>query len=116
MVEHTQNVLATQVTVGAIIAYATNWLKNSKYFPWITHETQVISHFVAAFLSAAAAVGVNAVWNGTEHTLVISGLTLTGILGAVWALGKQFAIQHLAGQVMYPPSAQPPAQAPPQNP
>lgn len=97
----TENVLATQVTAGAIIAFVTNWMKNSKYMPWITQETKTISRLVAVVLSAATAVGVNVVWNGTDHTLLISGLTLYGIVGAFWALAKQYAFQHLAGQVMY---------------
>jgi len=99
---HTQNVLATQVTAGAIIAWVTNWLKQSKYFPWITQETKAISTMVAVVLSAAAALGVNVAWNGADHTLIISGLTLYGILGAAWALAKQYVMTHLAGQVMYP--------------
>jgi len=107
---HTQNVLATQVTAGAIIAWITNWLKGSKYFPWITQEAKAISTMVAVLLSAAAALGVNVAWNGADHTLVISGLNLYGIVIAAWSLLKQYVFQHLAGQVMYP--ANPPAQKP----
>ena len=108
MVEHTQNVLATQITVGAVIAFLVNWLKASKYAPWITQETKVITGIVTVFLSAAGAVGVNFAWNGTDHTLIISGLTLTGIATIGWAWLKQYVMSHLAGQVMYPTTQQVP--------
>jgi hypothetical protein len=97
-----QNVLATQITAGALIAFVVNFVKQSKYFPWISEETKTLSTILAAFLAAATAVGVNAVWNPTEHTLLISGLTLAGISAAVWAFAKQYVMQHLAGKVMFP--------------
>jgi hypothetical protein len=97
-----ENVLATQITAGAIIAFVVQKLKASPYFPWITEETKVLKNLLALVLAGAAAVGVNVAWNGADHTLVISGLTASGILLAAWAWAKQYVMQHLAGQVMYP--------------
>lgn len=97
-----ENVLATQVTAGAVIAYFVNYLKGSKYFPWITEETKVVSRFISAVLAAGTAVGVHTVWSPESHTLTITGLTAVGIAGALWAFSKQYAIQHLTSKVMYP--------------
>jgi hypothetical protein len=95
----TTNAFATQVTVSGIIVALMQWLKNSKWFPWLTAESSKVNSFVAAAAAAAGAIGVHLAWNhgaipGT-YMIEVSGLTLMGVLGGIWAWLKMFVYQQI---------------------
>ena len=49
---------------------------------------------MAIVSSLLTAVGVHVAYSSVEHTILISGVSLTGVLGMIWVWGKQFAFQE----------------------
>jgi len=92
------NVVMTHLTSSGITVFALQWLKNSKYFPWITDEKTRLLRILSGLAAAGTAVGISATWNGTNHELVIGGLTLTAVMAAVWAWAKQFVMNEMVWQ------------------
>lgn len=93
------NVLATQITVGALSVAFLNWLKGSKYFPWLTQETAKLNRVFAALVALIGAVGVHLTWaagdtSGT-YMITVTGATLHGIAMGGWVWLKQFVMQEL---------------------
>src|ERR1700726_1912423 len=90
-----ENVLATQITVGMIGAGFLQFLKSRTWLPFVTQHSKVLNHIVLAVTSAAGAIGVNAVWSSSEHSLTITGLSLATIAMGVWVWAKQWTVQYL---------------------
>lgn len=90
--------LGTQITASAMAVAIIQRLKSWKAIPWISHVTPVVNRAVAIVASFLTAVGVHVAYSSVEHTVVISGLTLTGILGMAWVWIKQFALQEYVYQ------------------
>lgn len=80
--------------LGALAAYVIKYLQGSKYFPWITAEAHKITLLVQAVLSLLVSLGIGYHWSPDAHTLLISGLSLSGIFNGVMTWVSQFAIQH----------------------
>jgi hypothetical protein len=88
----------TQLTSGAVTVFIIQLMKRWSALPWITHWTPKVNRAVAIIGSFCTAVGVHFAYSAVEHTVVISGLTLTGILGMAWVWIKQFALQEYVYQ------------------
>lgn len=92
------NVVMTHLTSSGITVFALQWLKNSKYFPWITDEKMWLLRMLSGLAAAGTAVGISTTWNGANHELVIGGLTLAAVTAAVWAFAKQFVMNEMVWQ------------------
>jgi hypothetical protein len=88
------NIAMTHFTIGAVTVAALQWLKSSPWFPWIQAGQTKLLRFISALAAAGTAVGIGYTWNAVDHSLTITGLTLTGIAFAFWAWLKQFAVQE----------------------
>jgi hypothetical protein len=88
------NIAMTHFTIGAVTVAALQWVKSSKWFPWIQAGQTKLLRALSALVAAAAAVGIGYTWNAHDHSLTITGLTLSGIAIAFWAWLKQFAVQE----------------------
>ena len=84
----------TQFGSGAVAVFIIQLLKKWSALPWISHWTPRVNRAVAIVSSFLTAIGVHVAYSSVEHTLLISGLSLTGILGMIWVWGKQFAFQE----------------------
>jgi hypothetical protein len=84
----------TQISAGAVAVFVIQKLKGWSALPWISHWTPVVNRIVAVISAFLTAVGVHFAYSAVDHTLMISGLTLTGILGMAWVWIKQFALQE----------------------
>jgi len=105
------NLALTTVTASGITVAAIQWLKNSKYFPWITKEKIVLLRFISAFGAVLASVGISYVWSPETHTLVINGLTLGAAFTATWVFIKQCVINEMVWKMTKPVTAPlPPAE------
>lgn len=100
-----ENVALTSITVSGITVAALQWMKRSKYFPWITKEKVVLMRILSGFVAAAAAVGISYQWNAADHTLTIAGLTLGGVASLGWAWVKQFTMNEIVWQTTKPSSS-----------
>ncbi len=88
----------TQITAGAVAVFIIQKLKNWSALPWINHWTPNVNRAVAILSSFLTAIGVHMAYSSVDHTLLISGLSLTGILGMMWVWIKQFALQEYVYQ------------------
>lgn len=95
----TTNAFATQVTISGIIVALMQWLKNSKWFPWLTTESEKLNRVIAAAAAAAGAIGVHLAWNHGDipgtYMIQVTGLTLMGVLGGVWSWLKMYVYQQI---------------------
>ena len=90
--------LGTQITASAIAVFIIQQMKKWSALPWINHWTPRINRLVAIVSSFLTAIGVHVAYSSVDHTMIISGLTLTGILGMLWVWLKQFALQEYVYQ------------------
>src|SRR5277367_3179385 len=88
----------TQITAGAVSVFIIQKLKGWSALPWISHWTPMVNRAVAIISAFLTAVGIHIAYSSVDHTLVISGLTLTLGLGMVWVWIKQFALQEYVYQ------------------
>jgi hypothetical protein len=96
------NLVITHVTTSALAVAGIQWLKNSPLFPWVTKEKNLLLRLLAIATAAASALSINYTWNPTDHSLTITGLTLSGIGMAAWAWIKSFALQELTYRAVKP--------------
>jgi hypothetical protein len=88
----------TQITASAMAVFIIQMMKKWSALPWITQWTPKMNRTVAIASSFLTAIGVHVAYSSVEHTLLISGLSLTGILGMAWVWIKQFALQEYVYQ------------------
>jgi hypothetical protein len=88
----------TQITAGALSVFIIQKLKGWSALPWISHWTPMVNRAVAIGSSFLTAVGIHMAYSSVDHTLLISGLTLPGVLGMAWVWTKQFALQEYVYQ------------------
>jgi hypothetical protein len=89
------NLMATQVTMSALIVYFLEWLKQSAWFPWLTAETKTLNRWAAALMALAAAIGIHAEFNPDTGTLLVTGLTMWGIGHAAFDMARSWIFQQV---------------------
>ena len=96
--EAAQSVVMTHITAAGVSVALINYLKGSKYFPWITQEKTKVLRAVAVLTSAIGAIGIHYTWNAAARTLTFDLPTLAGAwaFGVVWV--KSFITQELVYQ------------------
>ena len=97
------NIAMTTFTTGALTVAGLNWLKASPWFPWITKERNTLVRILSIVAATASSAGIGHIWNASDHSLIISGLTLPNVVGFVWAATKQFAMNETLFQVTKKP-------------
>jgi len=90
-----ENVLATQITLGLLGSGALQLLKKSTMVTFVDQHSKVFNHLFLLATSAAGAVGIHTAWNGTDHSLMITGLDMATIAMSFWIWAKQWAVQYL---------------------
>src|SRR5271154_122654 len=88
----------TQITAGAMSVFVIQKLKDWSALPWISHYTPMVNRLVAIVSAFLTAIGIHMAYSSVDHTLVISGLSLSGVLGMMWVWVKQFALQEYVYQ------------------
>lgn len=94
------NLLFSQLTAGAALAYLLQLIQKWDKLPWITQHTKVVTVAFRAVLALAATVGISFQWNGAAHTLMIEGLSASTIGMGLWHWFGQYAMQHGWGQLL----------------
>lgn len=80
------NVVTAQLTSSAVIAYAIEWVKKSKYFPWINTQSKNLNRLLMVAASGLAAIGIHTQFDSASGTLIITGLTTATLLHGAWEL------------------------------
>jgi hypothetical protein len=87
--------LLSQLTSAAIVVYALQWLKSTSLVSFITAETKTLNRWLSALGAFTGAVGIHFAFDVSAGSLVITGLTVTGLLHGGWHWINQFALQQL---------------------
>lgn len=91
--------LQAQLTAAAAVAFIIQWLKNSKYFPWLSSETAKLNRIAAVIGSGLATFGISAHY--ANHTLVISNLDVRSIAHFAWVWFQSFVMSHGAYKYLF---------------
>lgn len=102
-----ENVLATQITIGTIGSGVLAYLKTAKWAPWFNKHSAAINHIYLLITSAAGAIGVHAVWDASSHSLTITGLSIATIAYGFWEWAKQWTVQYLVQRGAFGPVSTP---------
>lgn len=86
-----------QLMLNAICISAIQHVKNSKWFPWLSAETERLNRFVAIIVSGATAFGIHTSFDHSNGVLTITGLTLATIGTGIYNWGSSYITQ----QVLY---------------
>lgn len=93
-------VLGDQLILAALSSCGIEALKNSKYFPLITTQTEQLNKIFAAAVAALATAGilVTANWDPTAHTFTfaVANLTAMSVLSFVWHWFGQYIYMKIA--------------------
>jgi hypothetical protein len=88
----------TQFGTGAFVVFLMQLMKKWSALPWISQWTPRVNRAVAVLASFLSTIGIHTAYSSVNHTLLISGLSLTGILGMIVVWAKQFAYQEFIYQ------------------
>jgi hypothetical protein len=103
--------LVDQLVISAMIAWLLNLVKRAEAIPWITHETERLNTITAVIVSGLAAAGIHFRFEGEAGVLTISGLTLAGIIHALWEWAKAYILQEYVSKTAFRSRADSPAGA-----
>jgi hypothetical protein len=88
--------LTEQITLAVIATYALQIIKKSKWFPWLTVESQKLNYIVGVVVAFGASVGVVATFDHTAGVLTITGLTWAGLGHGAARFIQQWVFQQVA--------------------
>jgi hypothetical protein len=89
------NLLASQVTLGAVLSWGLQVLKNSKWFPVLQENSaRIVKVLFSVVTSLGAVTGLSFAYNATAHTLLIGNLSWAMVLPSLWHWLTQFVIQE----------------------
>lgn len=89
------SIALSQVTTSGIVIFVINWLKKSSYFPWITAERTRLLRVLGVMGAGLGSLGIHYVWNPQQHSLLLTGLSLTTILVSFVTWVKSFVTQEI---------------------
>jgi hypothetical protein len=95
--------LTEQTTIAVITTYVFQWLKKSRWFPFLTVETQKFNRVLGVAVAFAASIGVVATFDHTAGVLTITGLTVAGLLHGGARFVQQWAFQQAAYKTLVAP-------------
>lgn len=93
------SIISTQITTAAAGAYVLRLIQKWDKLPWITAHTQGVSVAMRAALAFIGTVGITWKWDGADHVLTITGLSLVTIGAGLWHVFSLYAMQHAWGQL-----------------
>jgi hypothetical protein len=91
----------SQVKVNGFSAWAIQQMKSSKApaLSWISQNTPWVTRAVALLAAALTHIGVH--WTFTGTTLVVTGLSLTAIVGTLYQVAQNYLFQHAWWKVAF---------------
>lgn len=103
-----------QLAVNAICVWILQQVKKAKFIPFIQQNTYTINRIAALLLAGVTTAGIGFTFDRGDGTLVITGLTLAGIVTALWHWVTNYALQETIYQaavnkqgIPNPPPVQP---------
>ena len=90
MTEH----LGSALTSSVVVVYAIEFLKSTKYFPWLSAEKTKLARLFGVVGASFSALGIHAIWSSSDHVLTITGLTAGAVAAALLSIAKQYLLQQ----------------------
>ena len=96
------NLAVSQITLGAVMSWILQALKNAKWFPILQQDGTKVANIIAAIISSGVAItGLTYVYDPQAHTLLIQNFGLALVANAVWHWLTQYVMQEGWYQVMF---------------
>lgn len=95
--------LSEQIPLAVISTYALQWLKQTRFFPWLTVESQTFNRIAGVVIAFFGSVGVLTSFDHTAGVLTISGLTLANLTHASARFIQQWAMQQASYKMIVAP-------------
>lgn len=95
------DVITSQLAGAALLAYLLQWIKASRFVPWVSDHTKGINYALTGLLSLAATIGIHYQFDATTGVLTIGGLHTSTILAGLWEWAKQWAFQQGAADMIF---------------
>jgi len=95
--------LGTQLAIAYAASYGMKLLKYTKKFPFMQQNAANMNRIFAVIAAFFTSLGITAIFNAADGTLLISGLTLAGIGYGLWAWFVQYALQQFAFKMAVQP-------------
>lgn len=89
------DLVVSQVTYATLVVMVVQWLKKTRFAPFISYETDVLNKMIAALLAAVAAVGIHVQYDGSAHTLLLTGFSFVALGHGLWHFFQSFAFQEV---------------------
>ncbi|HVT81215.1 MAG TPA: hypothetical protein VHM90_11215 [Phycisphaerae bacterium] len=86
--------ISTQVAVAALLSAFLQWLKASKYAPFLTAETEKLNRIATIVLSGLGAIGIVLACSVTDHSCTLTWPSGPDLFAGLWKWAEQFAIMH----------------------
>lgn len=86
--------MGTETSLALALIVIIQWLKKTPYFPWLSQQSAKANRLAAIVGSGLSSLGIHKVWNATDHSLLITGLSLTVVLPALYHWAIQFLYTH----------------------
>lgn len=100
--------LAHQIGFSFITAYALEWLKRSKWFPWITVDSTTLNRYIGMLSAAATSIGLTFAADGTwaaGGVITIHVPPASVLLEALARFAGQAGLQHAIYEKLIRPTA-----------
>ena len=93
----------SQVKINGFVAFVIQKMKEAQTpaLNWISTNTPGVTRVVAAAAAAATAVGIH--WTFTGQTLMITGLSATGIVTLLYNITQNYLFQHAWFKTIFAP-------------
>jgi hypothetical protein len=88
------NEVVSQIAIAGLVAYALEFMKKSKLFPWINMEKKKLQRTLAMLAALVTAIGVHYQYDAATTQFVISG-SLLALRHGMWEFGKQVLFQQM---------------------
>jgi hypothetical protein len=110
------NFLDQQLPLGLVLVFVQNWLKQQKWFPWLTYQSTKMNHVFAIVVSGLATFGLHVSHTGNftqGGSILLTFPAGTVILAGLWHWVQQYSVSKgiyvgLSTQ-LNPPAAQQPS-------
>ena len=91
------DLLKWQMIIAAVVSFAIEHLKQSRWFPFLSLSSARANAFAGVVVAVASSLGIHFEFNHAAGTLVITGLSLA----TIWHFGQDILTQWIFQQLVY---------------
>lgn len=88
-------IIPSQLSAAVLIGYVMWLLQKAKSIPFISQATTKLNIILRLIASTGSSIGISFAWQpANNHSLIISGLTLSTVIVGLYHLAVQYATTH----------------------